>query len=201
MVGVVCQHFDYFTQGYNQYNYNYNYNPYQKDDWSDWVMVQQNVSAEELKKQDSLRLCTAMADIYTALMSVAPGQVRVSRFMSQVEPKISVLDYLKRIDKYFACSESVHVAALVYLDRLVSKNAIDLNPLTIHRLLAAATVVAVKFLDDIYYKNAYYAAVCGLSLKEMNKLEASFISLLGWKLAISEEDYALYCETVRQVLR
>ncbi|CAK9025357.1 unnamed protein product [Durusdinium trenchii] len=164
-------------------------------------MVNQPDVVQAKKKQDSLRLHTAMADIYMALMNVAPGQVRVTRFTSQVQPSISVLDYLKRIDKFFACSESVHVAALVYLDRLVSKNAIDLNPLTIHRLLAAATVVAVKFLDDIYYKNAFYAAVCGLSLKELNKLEAHFISLLGWKLAISEEDYAAYCETVRQVLR
>ena len=68
-----------------------------------------------------------------ALLSVAPDQVRMTRFTSQarrsssdlrgkghrqVRPNISVLDYLKRIDRYFACSESVHVAALVYLDRL-----------------------------------------------------------------------------------
>ena len=38
---VSCIHW--FRRRYNQYNYNYNYNPYQKDDWSDWVMVQ-NVS-------------------------------------------------------------------------------------------------------------------------------------------------------------
>eukprot|EP00913_Durusdinium_trenchii_P035378 g33107.t1 len=181
MVGVVSQRFsyDYFTHGTHGHGY--------KDEWAGWVMVNQPDVVQAKKKQDSLR-----------------GQlkfVRVTRFTSQVQPSISVLDYLKRIDKFFACSESVHVAALVYLDRLVSKNAIDLNPLTIHRLLAAATVVAVKFLDDIYYKNAFYAAVCGLSLKELNKLEAHFISLLGWKLAISEEDYAAYCETVRQVLR
>eukprot|EP00434_Breviolum_minutum_P024184 symbB.v1.2.021350.t1/scaffold1839.1/size99268/6 len=216
MVGVVGQRFDYFNQGcsnkavtaqtvLSQLGTAGRYN---KDDWSDWVMVQPNYHHNQYQHyqyhvapKQELSLCGAMSEIYMALLSVSPTQVKVTRFTSQVQPKISVRNYLERIDKYFACSESVHVAALVYLDRLVSKQAIDLNPLTIHRLLAAATVVAAKFLDDIYYKNAYYAAVCGLSLKEMNKLEAHFISLLGWKLSISEEDYALYCETVRHVLR
>eukprot|EP00441_Pelagodinium_beii_P047042 CAMPEP_0197622722 /NCGR_PEP_ID=MMETSP1338-20131121/2902_1 /TAXON_ID=43686 ORGANISM="Pelagodinium beii, Strain RCC1491" /NCGR_SAMPLE_ID=MMETSP1338 /ASSEMBLY_ACC=CAM_ASM_000754 /LENGTH=97 /DNA_ID=CAMNT_0043192471 /DNA_START=43 /DNA_END=336 /DNA_ORIENTATION=- len=88
--------------------------------------------------------------------------------------------------------------ALIYIDRLVKIQGIVVNRFTIHRLLATATVVSAKFLDDQYYSNKWYADVCGLKLKQLNSLERCFMSLLRWKVAVSPEEFGAYQS---QVLR
>lgn len=43
-----------------------------------------------------------------------------------------------------------------------------------------AVIVAIKWHDDEYYKNDYYAKVGGIPLKELNSLEYQFLSLLNF---------------------
>lgn len=62
--------------------------------------------------------------------------------------------------------------------------------LTIHRLFAIATVVSAKIQDDDeHFSNSYYAKVCGLSLRQLNSLEANFMSLISWNLFVDPEEY------------
>mmetsp|Transcript_102246 Transcript_102246/g.181551 ORF Transcript_102246/g.181551 Transcript_102246/m.181551 type:complete len:100 (-) Transcript_102246:132-431(-) len=90
--------------------------------------------------------------------------------------------------------------ALIYIDRIVRLGEVTVNSLTIHRLLAAATVVSAKFLDDLFYSNEHYAKVCGLRLKELNSLERSFVSLLRWKLAVAPAGYNVYRSQVQRAV-
>eukprot|EP00440_Ansanella_granifera_P052024 gb/GFBE01056402.1/.p1 GENE.gb/GFBE01056402.1/~~gb/GFBE01056402.1/.p1 ORF type:complete len:138 (+),score=35.28 gb/GFBE01056402.1/:1-414(+) len=124
---------------------------------------------------------------------------RLTRFHSKVEPTVGVEPYMERIWQYFNCSDSCHVLALVYIDRLVKLNPeFVVSSLTIHRLLAVATLISAKFLDDVYFSNAYYAKVCGLSVQELNRLEAGFMQMIRWKLSVPGAEYAAY---LAQVLR
>ena len=41
----------------------------------------------------------------------------------------------------------------------------------IHRILLAANVLSVKYIDDLYFKNSFYANVGGVPLKVLNELE------------------------------
>lgn len=108
-------------------------------------------------------------------------------------PSIGIAAYLSRLHKYFQCSDSCLVVSLVYIDRVVKLHPnFSVSNLSIHRLLAMSMVLSAKFLDDIYYSNAYYAKVCGLQLKEFNILEAMLLNLLCWQLDVTLEEYTEY---------
>jgi hypothetical protein len=71
--------------------------------------------------------------------------------------------------KYMNASITVYVYSLVLLDRAQEFNpTFKIHRKNIHRLLLASNVVAVKYLDDMFYKNSFYANVGGVSLKVLN---------------------------------
>lgn len=71
--------------------------------------------------------------------------------------------------KYMNASASVYVYALVLLDRAQEYNLrFTIHAKNVHRLLLASCLVAVKYLEDFFYKNSYYASVGGVSLKVLN---------------------------------
>jgi len=161
-------------------------------------------TAEIQTGMDMRTLCQSLASVYTSFIQVTQTQQeqeKLTRFHSKVEPGIGAELYLLRLAKYFQCNESCHVLALIYIDRVVKANPgeIVLNNLTIHRLLAVATVVATKFLDDSFYKNSYYARVCGLTLRELNNLEVYFVGLLNWKMMIPVNEYFEYVSMIKSV--
>merc|ERR1712056_31806 len=95
------------------------------------------------------------------------------------------------------CSRACLVTSLVYIDRIVKLHPdFSICDRTIHRLLAVSMLLSAKYYDDVYYSNAYYARVCGLTLKEINSLEHEFLKLVNWKLDVSSEEYVEYRDRV-----
>jgi len=150
--------------------------------------------------------CESLSSVYLALAALGaeseahPSDQRVTSFHARIEPKIGVCDYLCRLQQFFRCSECCHVVALVYIDRMANLHPeITVTTRSIHRLLAVATVIGAKFLDDVYFSNAFYAKVCGLRVKELNHLEAKFLTLLRWNLVVSPVEYDAYLRQIRLV--
>lgn len=147
---------------------------------------------------------STLSAVYNSLIAVTAQKglpQRLTQFHSKAEPAIGVEQYVKRIFDFFKCSDSCHVLALVYIDRLVKhRPEIAISSLSIHRMLAAATVVGAKYHDDEFYSNAYYAKVCGLSLKELNRLEYSFANLLRWQLFVSGQEFDAYFSQIFQAM-
>lgn len=102
-----------------------------------------------------------------------------SLFNLKAQPTISLADYLTSksifkvgMYKYMNCSVSVFVYALVLIDRAQECNPLFVvNKRNIHRLILAANLISVKYLDDIYYKNSYYANIGGVTVKLLNELQ------------------------------
>lgn len=118
-------------------------------------------------------------------------------FLSATEPVISVPDYLERLARFFQCSRECFVLALIYIDRLLQGNShIWLCPLNVHRLVVTALMVAVKFADDTFYSNAYYAKVGGLPLREMNHLEATLLRMLHFRLHVLPWEFHKYLRLI-----
>lgn len=130
----------------------------------------------------------------TSVAADSAGKTRqMTHFHSVRAPSMSVEDYLKRIHKYFLSSDECYVIALVLIDRVGKIDpAMTVCELNVHRLLVLAAMIAAKFHDDVYYSNAYYAKVGGLSLKEVNALEAKLLKTLDWKVFVHPEEYQLY---------
>ncbi|KAM0052428.1 putative cyclin PHO80, Cyclin-like superfamily [Helianthus debilis subsp. tardiflorus] len=119
---------------------------------------------------------------------------KISAFHGLTRPSISIESYLQRIFKYANCSPSCYVVAYVYLDRFTQQQpAILINSLNVHRLLITSVMIAAKFMDDIYYNNAYYAKVGGIGITEINFLEVDFLFGLGFQLNVNPTTFNTYC--------
>ncbi|XP_058104082.1 cyclin-U4-1 [Magnolia sinica] len=124
---------------------------------------------------------------------------RISVFHGLTMPTISVQSYLERIFKYANCSPSCFVVAYVYLDRFVQRQpSLPINSFNVHRLLITSVMVAAKFMDDMYYNNAYYAKVGGISTVEMNFLEVDFLFGLSFHLNVTPTTFHSYCSYLQR---
>ncbi|XWS51552.1 hypothetical protein CRYUN_Cryun12cG0186300 [Craigia yunnanensis] len=124
---------------------------------------------------------------------------KISVFHGLTRPTISIRSYLERIFKYANCSPSCFVVAYVYLDRFVQMQpSLPINSFNVHRLLITSVLVSAKFMDDIYYNNAYYAKVGGISIVEMNLLEVDFLFGLGFQLNVTPATFHTYCSFLQR---
>ena len=123
-------------------------------------------------------------------------------------------DYLHRLLVYSEHSNEVLVCALVYLQRLfVTYPEIDFAPEEIHRLVISSFVVSAKmhemryialsfkdrvpkitfryivYAQDHPLKLVHYAAIGGVSLSEVRRLELLILHLLDLCLFVSVESY------------
>eukprot|EP00252_Welwitschia_mirabilis_P026520 TRINITY_DN8731_c0_g1_i1.p1 TRINITY_DN8731_c0_g1~~TRINITY_DN8731_c0_g1_i1.p1 ORF type:complete len:270 (+),score=34.18 TRINITY_DN8731_c0_g1_i1:79-810(+) len=126
------------------------------------------------------------------------SRTALTRFHGLRAPAISVSKYLERIFKYANCSPSCFVVAYIYIDRFLGNLqqlgiGACITSLNVHRLLITGTVVAAKFMDDVYHNNAYYAKVGGISTSEMNQLELEFLFRIGFKLNVTLAAFESYC--------
>ncbi|CAN7008028.1 hypothetical protein IGI04_010824 [Brassica rapa subsp. trilocularis] len=122
-----------------------------------------------------------------------------SVFHGLSRPSITIQSYLERIYKYADCSSSCFVVAYVYLDRFTHRQpSLPINSFNVHRLLITSVMIAAKFLDDLYYNNAYYAKVGGISTKEMNLLELDFLFGLGFDLNVTPNTFHAYFSYLRK---
>jgi len=64
--------------------------------------------------------------------------------------------------------------------------------LNVHRLLITSVMLASKFFDDVYYNNAYYARVGGISNTEVNSLEMEMLRMISFSLFVEPEAYERY---------
>ena len=111
---------------------------------------------------------------------------------SEVPPKISIYEYVSRIQKYCAIEKNIIILGLIYIDRICDINRLRLTNYNIHRILFISILIALKYNEDSIYSNKYYSEVAGVSLKELNSMEISFLELLDFKLFVSEEEFKKY---------
>jgi len=128
----------------------------------------------------------------------AGGPVQIARFHSSAAPCISIQDYIKRLRRYFHCSDECFVLALVYIDKVGKNNpSMAVSDVTVHRLMITALMIAAKFHDDQYYSNQFYSKAGGMTLREVNMLEGIMLKELNWNVVVSVEDYCLYYNLVK----
>ena len=66
-----------------------------------------------------------------------------------------------------------------------------------HRVLAAACVIAVKYHLDDYCDNEFYSRVAGISLEQMNELEAEFLQITDYRLFVTNSEYDEYLSNIK----
>ena len=116
----------------------------------------------------------------------------IAPFVHEHAPKISLFDYLFRIQKYSEIENSTIIISLIYLDRICSKKGIKLTKYNIHRILFSSILVAIKYNEDIIYDTKFYSKIAGVSVDELKILEYSFLKIIDFQLFVSDELYKKY---------
>ncbi len=71
-------------------------------------------------------------------------------------------------------------------------SGIILNPHNIHRIILGCLILAIKYNEDVYYNNEYYAKIGGVPLDEINTLEYKSFELIEQNLFISDDIFEKY---------
>lgn len=121
----------------------------------------------------------------------------ITKFHALRAPQISIADYVDRIFKYASCSSECFVLALIYIDRIIQRQAFVINSLNVHRVIITSVMLAAKFFDDHYFKNGFYAKVGGVPCNEMNSLEVEFLFLINFSLHVPPETFQKYYMELR----
>ena len=113
-------------------------------------------------------------------------------FSANSIPKISIYNYLIRIQKYSEVEKSTLILSLILIDNICKNANIILTYYNIHRILFGAILISIKINEDSYYNNEYYAQIAGVKLKELNLIEYSFLKLNNFNVYINEKEYEQY---------
>ncbi|KAG2324678.1 hypothetical protein Bca4012_039215 [Brassica carinata] len=109
-------------------------------------------------------------------------------------PDLTIQSYLERIFRYTKVGPSVYVVAYVYIDRFCQVNpGFRISLTNVHRLLITTIMIASKYVEDLNYRNSYFAKVGGLETEDLNRLELEFLFLMGFKLHVSVRVFESYC--------
>lgn len=103
-------------------------------------------------------------------------------------PPITIEQFLLRIKTYLpSISVSVYIHSAYMLFKLcVLLDVTKYTHLNVYRFILALLRCLVKTLEDIYQKQKSYATVGGVDLKDLRKIEVSFLYLFNFKLMCSE---------------
>lgn len=53
-------------------------------------------------------------------------------------------------------------------------------------------MIAVKYIDDFYYKNEYYAKIGGITKEEIDSLEIEMMSNFNFTVFITQNEFINY---------
>ena len=113
-------------------------------------------------------------------------------FYSREVPFISIKDYLYRIHNFSEAEDNTFILALIYIDKICEIASIILSEHNIHRILFISILVAIKYNEDVYYDNKYYAKIAGVSSKELRKMESEYLKLIKFELYVNKNVFDKY---------
>lgn len=138
-----------------------------------------NHSNERLKKEVSYHLAPKIKQQAEHLLRY---------FGLAKAPPLSIEQFLLRIKTYSpSVSVSVYIHSAYMLFKLcVLLDVVPLTLLNVYRFILALIRCLTKKLEDIHQKQKSFATVGGVALKDLCKIEVSFLYLLNFKLVVSE---------------
>lgn len=113
-------------------------------------------------------------------------------FSASTIPNISIKDYLIRIQTYSEIQKSTLIIGLILIDHICKNAELILTYYNIHRIIFGAILVSIKFNEDKFYDNIFYAEIAGIKPKELKLIELAFLDLVEFKIAVKFDEYEQY---------
>ena len=155
----------------------------------------------EEKNINNLELIKVISDILSTIIEENEKMPNIKQiilnqkkmcFSEKAIPNILIYDYLKRIQEYTFIERNTLILSLIYIDRLCTLGQITLTYYNIHRILFGAILISIKYNEDTFYGNKYYAEIAGVKINELNSIEYNFILLSNYDLFVSDEIFKHY---------
>lgn len=113
----------------------------------------------------------------------------ISHFHGKTISDCSIHKYVDRLVRYYLL-ESELILMLIYLARLSQMKVPLLTSYSIHRAIAACTLVSAKMSKDTHYlRQSKFTKLCGLQSNEVFYIEQELLHLVQFKLHVSREEY------------
>ena len=120
-------------------------------------------------------------------------------FNSPDIPSISIQDYLYRVHSFSEVEDNTLILALIYIDKICDISSIILSEYNIYKILFTSIVIAIKYNEDLYYDNKYYARIAGVTLKELKKMESEFLELIKFELYVNKNIFEKYKRYINKI--
>ena len=123
----------------------------------------------------------------------------IKPFLSKKIPSISIEKYLVRLVSHSKMEISTLILILIYIDKICKNNKFRLNYFNIHKLIVTSMLISIKYNEDDFFSNSFYAKVGGVSITELNHLEYEFLSLIDFDLYVDDDLYSKYSNYILSV--
>jgi hypothetical protein len=150
------------------------------------------------------RALNTMADLLTDICEESSkdkdtNNKYIKPFLSKKIPSISIKQYLERLLSHTKMEISTLILILIYIDKICRNNNFRLNYFNIHKLIITSMLVSIKYNEDEYFSNKFYAKVGGISVKDLDFLEYVFLTLIDFQLFVDEELYNKYSNYILSI--
>ena len=113
-------------------------------------------------------------------------------FSANLIPSITIKDYLIRIQNYSGMEKSTLILSLILIDHMCKKSNVILTPYNIHRILFSSVLISIKYNEDSYYDNKFYAQIAGIKADELLLLEYKFFELNDFHVYVNDKEFERY---------
>ena len=113
-------------------------------------------------------------------------------FSANSIPNITIKDYLIRIQNYSNMEKSTLILSMILIDHMCKKSNIVLTIYNIHRILFSSVLISIKYNEDSYYDNTFYAQIAGIKPNELKLLEYKFLELNDFNVFVKDIEYEQY---------
>ena len=154
---------------------------------------------EEEYMEESKKIINIVCSILTEIINNEKKDFKFDlndNFEIKNNPNISLQNYLSRILKYIKPQPSTIIISLILIDKMCENSNIHLNKKNIHKIFLTSMIIAIKYNEDEYLTNNYYAKVGGILQKELFRLEYSFLNILNFNVYIDEILYKNYKDKI-----
>ena len=119
-------------------------------------------------------------------------------FQAETPPTPSLSDYFLRLVKFCEVSGEALFRAMFILCyfRYCYRQVFPISSFTIHRLLATVLLCACKFGEDYPWSNGHFARYALLEIKDLNRMETEFLTLIQFQLFVPNQ---LLAEFIHQL--
>ena len=117
-------------------------------------------------------------------------------FSANSIPRISLEDYLIRIQTYSGIEKNTLILALILIDHICKKTNLILTYYNIHRVLFGSILISIKYNEDTYYDNKFYAEIGGVDLKELKIIEYSILELNDFNVFVNNREFEKYLKSL-----